>query len=228
MNEGLWVLVGVLLGFVGTYLLQRLAENRRKKHLRAVARNIIGLEVIHNLRIIETINETTAKTIKDMSFGFYKATVPPRSEVFNRLLDLPSLSVLDASEQRGFVEVFSQLNIVAREFALWPGSHDSCEAASQRLLNYTTILRRNLVMLLCEICFGEKEGLQEEQLRGIYHKLQIIERDRKTQAYLGKSSDYKNTNQKGSARYLVVWEHDWTECPLEVIELRPSQEDTSS
>jgi len=105
---------------------------------------------------------------------------------------------------------------------------ESKGALTEELLSHITILRHKLVQLLCEVCLREKEDLQEEQLKGIYHKLQIIERNYKTQAFLGKSSDYKKVKQRGSERYLVVWEHDYPECPLEVIELRPSKEGNSS
>jgi len=236
MSEGLWIVIGVLLGFVGTYVLHRLAENRRKKHLRIVARNIIGLEIIHNLEILEHMEKSVKETIKDTSL-FYRATIPLRSEVFNQFLDLPSLSVLDNLEQRFFVEIFSQLNLVAREYNSWPQEIGKVilnlgakKAVSQNLLDYITRLRMNLVQLLCEICLREKEGLQEK-LKDIYKKVQIFENthDSKVSGRAGKSSDYKSTYESGKAQleYLVVWEHDWQECPLEVIELRHSKEDGS-
>ncbi len=235
MNEGLWVLVGVLLGFVGTYVLQRLQENRRKKKLCTVARNIIGSEIIHNLRRLERIEHLTKIVAKDKDIVSAEP-LALRCDLFIRFLDLPSMSVLDRVEQGLLIEVVSQLNEVTSETDKW-GKRisrvrtydlESKEALTEELLSHVTILRRNLLELLGEICFREKEGLQSEQLKGIYHKLQIIERVRKTQAYLGKSSDYKNVKQEESERYLVVWEHDWPECPLEIIELRPSKEDNSS
>ena len=67
MNEGLWVLVGAALGFVGAYWLQRQAEKRRKKQLRTVARNIIGLEIIHNLEIIGHIEVMFKRSNKTLN-----------------------------------------------------------------------------------------------------------------------------------------------------------------
>ena len=227
MSEGLWVIVGVLLGFAGTYLLQRLAEKRRKKQLRTVARNIIGLEIIHNLKGIEWIEKAITKTIEDTSLLVYQATIPPRSEVFNRLLDLSSLSVLDEVEQRLFVEVFSQLNLVAREFALWPEeihkappNRKARETASKNLSTYVGYLRVNLVQLLCEICLRGREGLQDKRLRDIYEKLQSFENTQSGRD--GKSSDYRSVyeSEKTKLKRLVVWEDDWPECPLEILELR--------
>ena len=81
-----------------------------------------------------------------------------------------------------------------------------------------------MVKLLCEVCLREKEGLQDKQLKDIYHKLQKIEKDYEKEGCVGKSSDYKKAkDKKENQRYLVVWEHDWPECPLEVIELRPAK-----
>ena len=143
------------------------------------------------------------------------------------------MSVLDRVEQGLLIEVVSQLNEVTSETDKW-GKRisrvrtydlESKEALTEELLSHVTILRRNLLELLGEICFREKEGLQSEQLKGIYHKLQIIERDYGTQGCVGKSSDYEKVkDKKENQRYLVVWEHDWPECPLEVIELRPRKE----
>ncbi len=239
MNEGLWVIVGVVLGFGGTYVLQRLAEHRRKKQLRTVARNIIGLEIIHNLGIIGHIEESAMEFIEGTSL-FYRTTIPIRSEVFNQLLDLPSLSVFDDFEQRSLVETFSQLNLVARDYESWPKeigqvipSHESKKAVSQNLLNHIKVLRINLIELLCGICLREKEGFQDEQLNDIYHKLRRFKnkQDYKSLGCLGKSSHYKKKlKQKGEGefKYLVVWEHDYPECPLEVIELQPSREGDNS
>jgi hypothetical protein len=234
VNAGLWALIGAVigafLGFGGTYILQRLAENRRRKQLRTVARNIIGSEIIHNLGIIEHMEKSATEVIENISLK-YQITIPIRSEVFNRFLDLSSLSVLDNLEQKFFIEIFTQLNLVTREYASWPEkigqvilNQDSKKLVSQNLLNYITILRKNLVNLLCEICLREKEGLQEKQLKDIYHKLKKLDY---TQIFsAGKSSDYKQVKQGelGQFKYFVVWKNDWPECPLEVIELGPSKE----
>jgi len=232
MNEGLWVLVGVLLGFVGAYLLQRLAENRRKKQLRTVARNIIGMEIIHNLNIIGQIEDSTIKTINEDKDLLHTATFPPRNEVFDRLLDLPSLSVLDDTEQTLFTEIFSQLNVVTREFSQWPDEirqvapygSEAKESVSQSLLRAITILRMNLVQLLCEVCLREGKGLQDRQLQAVYQEIHRFERGDSGRA--GKSSDFKKAKRKESFKRLVVWEHDWIECPLEVIELKSATKES--
>ncbi len=232
MSEGFWVIFGVILGFVGTYLLQKLAENRRKKQLRTVARNIIGIEIIYNLETIGHIEKLTMQTI-DTAGQIYVSNLPPRSEVFGRFLDLPSLSVLDYEEQGFFTLVLSQLNLVTRDFALWPDrirqepfdDRKLKEKASKPLLTNIPILRLNLVQLLCEICSREREGLQDKQLRNIYHKTKGYSPSESLRA--GKTSDYKKSKQKeeDQYKYLIVWEHDWPKCPLKVIELKPIKEE---
>ena len=225
MNEGLWVLVGVLLGFVGTYLLQRLAENRRREQLRTVARNIIGMEIIHNLNIIEQIEDSTKKTIADKGL-LHTATSPPRSEIFDRLLDLPTLSVLDDKEQGLFVEMFSQLSALAREYSIWSNKISQIaysdvavkESASNILFRIMNFLRMNLVQLLCEVCLREGKGLQDKQLQSIFREVQRFEGEGSGRA--GKSSNFKKLKEKETFKRLVVWEHDWAECPLEVLELK--------
>ena len=225
MNEGLWVLVGVLLGFVGAYLLQRLAENRIKKQLRTVARNIIGIEIIHNLKIIEQIEDSARKTIADEGF-LHTSISPPRNEIFDRLLDLPSLSVLDDKEQGLFAEMFSQLSALAREYSIWPNkirqiAHSDVagkKSASHYLFTYMNFLRMNLVQLLCEVCLREGKGLQDKQLQSIFREVQRFEGEGSGRA--GKSSDFKKAKRKETFKRLVVWEHDWAECPLEVLELK--------
>ncbi len=237
MSDGLWVIVGVLLGFVGAYLLQRLQETRRKKQLRTVARNIIGLEIIHNLGIVGHIEESVMDFVNNTSL-YYQTTIPIRSEVFNQFLNLSSLSVFDDLEQKLLVEAFNQLNIVARDYEAWPQkmgqvilNDEFKKTGSRNLLNHIKTLRINLMSLLCEICLREKEGLQDEQLNDSYRKLRRFnnKQDYKSLGLLGKSSHYK-PKKKGEEKYkcLVVWEHDYPECPLEVIELQPSREGDNS
>ncbi len=238
MNAGFWALggavIGAFLGFGGTYLIQRLAERRQKKRLCTIARNVIGLEILHNLEILEQIEKNISKAIEE-KYSIYTYSQPPRTEVFNRIFDLPSLSVLDNIEQMFFIHTFGTLNMVFREYALWPDKmrqlqHDSTEqkrASSQWLLAAITMLGSDLIKLLCKVCLKEKEGLQREDLKNIYAKLKKTENKDETYGVYFKSSDdkwYKQKTEDKKCKYLVVWEHDYPECPLEVIELRPSKE----
>ena len=236
-NQGFWAIVGALLGFIlglaGNYFLQKLAENRRKKQLRTAARNIIGIEIIHNLDILEHIDEDVQKTIEETN-SLYIYPLPPRDEIFNKMLYLPSISVMENYEQKLIMEIFSQLNMVAREFALWPNkikpflTATSIErkSVSGWLLYANTLLELNLLRLLCQVCSREKKMLQRNELQKIQEKLHKLREDDYKFAYLFKSSQFETVKHKinKKCKYLVVWEHDNKECPLEVIELRPFEE----
>ena len=236
MNSGLWALIGVLLGFAGTYLLQRLQENRRKKQLRTVARNIIGLEIIHNLEVLEHIEENVLKTIEGTS-SLYVYPLPPRTDIFNKMLYLPSISVMDNYEQKLLMEIFSQLNMVASEFALWPNKIKPFLTAtsierknvSGWLLYANTSLELNLLLLLCQVCLREKKKLQRKELQKIHDKLHKFKQADNKYVCLVKSSQFETVKHKinKKCKYLVVWEHDNKECPLEVIEIKPIQEDNN-
>jgi hypothetical protein len=235
-TAGFWAVVGsiggAIVGFSGTYVLQRIADNRRKKKLRTVARNIIGIEIIHNLEVLTLIEENVQKTIESTG-KLYTYSQPPRVEIFNNIFNLSSLSVLEKTEQLFFIHVFSTLNIVLREYALWPDkmlrlTRDSSEhkrRESQWLLNAVAALGSDLINLLGKVCLNEKEGLQREELLTIYQKIKQFNTKQMYNKYALslRSSDHKLSEKKfENCEYLIVWVHDYLECPLKVIELRPS------
>ena len=83
----------------------------------------------------------------------------------------------------------------------------------------------NVLGLLITICRGRSRDLLDENAQRIAEALSPIQVGRPANFTKSlRSSHLKDApNRKqmvAEKRYLVVWEHDWPECPIRVIELQ--------
>lgn len=86
-------------------------------------------------------------------------------------------------------------------------------------------MANNLVKLLVRSCHHSAGRLLDDESKEVASKLGDLTVGSTPNFLAGfKSSMIKGNEEIDPKRWLVVWEHDWPECPMPVIELR-SQRD---
>lgn len=226
------VALGALLGF-GAALAVGLELNRRRRSQYAkTVRNAIATECIYNLIALNEAVTQVERTVKDRFTTLYVHRFPPRGGILQRLVTPEVLGSLSSGEMGSLVVVAPELENARSVYDAWkqmarsPTVHPRTRfEETNHCLHMVTTSGRNVLGLLIEVCQRSSgRELRDENARRMADKLASTKTRpvpnfvRGLKSSHGKSENLDELMKK--RRYLVVWEHDWPECPMNVVELR--------
>ncbi len=230
-------LVGVglaaVLGVAGAFLVGlHFVRDRRNKIAKAV-RNAIATESIYNLITLSNIERRTRTTLdSDFSTRSYHE-FRPRDRLLQQLLTPDTLTAISSQEAGALVVTAPELEHLAASYEEWmkmialdrPDQRLVAKEKTRILLYLIRKFGSNVLGLLITICHRRGRDLLDENAQRIAEALSPIQVGRPANftkslrsSHLKDASNLKQMVDEKS--YLVVWEHDWPDCPIEVIELK--------
>jgi hypothetical protein len=246
-NVSFWrQLVGVLLGAFlavsGGLCIQFLLQRSRRQTVAAMARSTLARELLEILRSLDHMEKLSRSTkANPPPAPAWIVESPPNPGVLRQLVAPDVLGALTPEEHRHLLLVVSNLEDLNRRYESWvttvtsaqhllsrvrdPGSgtvRPYWEVKTDTLLYVVAAIRIHVMDLLIMVCVRARHTLIDEQAERIRTSLMPL-RWRKTGSDFyrsARSSDVQRAEFEGRSKHLVVWEHDWPECPLEVIELK--------
>lgn len=224
--------LGAVLGFgIALAVGYRLAEARRSRFAK-FGRNVIVTESIYNLKTLNRIEERTRRTLDSKFTTHSYHEFQPRGRILERYLTPDVLSAISSQELVGLVVVGPELEHLAARYSEWTNTiaRDDEPMAREKTRILLELIRHvgtNVLALLIAICSRAGRDLLDENAQRMAKALSPIKVERPTNFTKALRSshlqDAPNLNQVVDEKtYLVVWEHDWSECPtgLDVIELQ--------
>jgi hypothetical protein len=228
-------------------IVQGLVATDRKRKLARVARDMIVTELCFNLREIELMDRSVQRTlqsqgrmlIRNMSTGL-------RKDVLEKLVAPDIIDTLNPVESGFMVEVFYQLAALDDRFEFFferyedrvhrPAQGDEALQASIDNWQYARLATQvNLVKFLIFAVVNQRGPATGDKARALRRGLaaadfkwlrSVSERtlggEDTDLAVVGRTSDFQTARggwQNMAAA--VCWEHDWDECPIRAIALRP-------
>ncbi len=225
------VALGALLGFGAALAVGlELARRRRSQYAKTV-RNAIATECIYNLIALNESDTQIERTVKDKFATVHLHRFPPRGTVLQGFvtpdvmgslsnLEMGSLVVV-APELQNATSVYERWKEMARTPDIPPGTR---QEETNHCLHIVSTSGRNVLGLLILVCRESDGKLRDENAQRMADKLTPLKTRPNPNFVRGlKSSHGKSENLDElvkKRRYLVVWEHDWPECPMNVVELR--------
>lgn len=226
------VFLGAFLGLGSALLVGHCFAEARRTRFAKFGRNVIVTESIYNLKTLNRIEEHTRRTI-DSNFtthSYYEYL--PRGRILERYLSIDVLSAISSQELVGLVVVGPQLEHLAARYREWKNTIARDEGAMARvktdnLLQLISDAGTNVLALLIAICRRAGRDLLDENAQRMAKALSPIKLERPTNfTRVLRSSHLQNVSNLDQVvdekTHLVVWEHDWSDCPtgLDVIELQ--------
>jgi len=225
------VALGALLGF-GTALAGGLELNRRRRRQYAkIVRNAIATECIYNLTALNGSDTQINRTVKDKFAPVWFYKFPPRGTVLQGFVTPDVMGSLSNAEMGSLVVVAPELQNAASVYERWKEMADTPatppitrQEDTDHCLRIVSTSGRNVLGLLILVCQESDGELRDENAQRMADELTHIETRpvpnfvRGLKSSAGKSENLDEIMKK--RRYLVVWEHDWPDCPMDVIELR--------
>lgn len=221
---------GAFLGFGLALLGSHLLAKTRRTQFAKVVRNLIATESIYNLITLTNIEERTQRTLdSDFSCHSYHE-FRPRGRMLQQLMTPDFLSAISSRELGALVVVAPELEHLAASYSEWVNTiagenRPMAKEKTRIILRMTRVFGANVLGLLITICHRRDRDLLDENARRIAEELSRIQVARPSDFTKSLRSshlqDAPNREQMVTEkRYLVVWEHDWPECPIDVIELQ--------
>lgn len=247
-NEDFWrqlvaVFVGAFLGFGGALFTRAIAGRSRRDTLARITRQVIVRETIDNLIALSHMDKLT-RAMREDGFAVRRfSNLRPRTEVLRQFMTAESVAALCEGETRVLLVVTPQLAFLRERYdkyqqllqrpeqALAPvdvegeGTVAYRDAVTDLLLADMAGIASNLLEILVRSCHQGRRTLVDDESKEVASKLVGL-----TFGPTGnfgrvfKSSLLRGDKQLDLKKCLVVWEHDWRECPVPIIELRPQRD----
>lgn len=235
--------LGGFLGFGGALFTRAMAGRSRRDTLARMTRQIIVSEAIENLRALRQIDKLSDE-MREEGFELVRtSTLRPRGAILQQFMTAESLAALSERERTSLAVVTPQLAYLNERYDNYEGVLASPLTAVQKMKTQTgaVVARRdwatdrflanvalvgtNVLDMLIQTCCQAKGQLADDQSKDVASKLEVVTPGA-TRNYgrAFKSSLVQGADDLDPKKWLVVWEHDWPECPMPVIELRASAE----
>ena len=235
--------LGAFLGFGGALLTGAYFALRRRWTLARITRQVIVRETIENLMALSYMDKLT-RAMREEGFAPRRfSSLRPSAEVLRQFMTAESMAALCEGETRVLLFVIPQLAYLRERYdkyeqvlqrpkdAFAPvnvegeGTVAYRDAVTDRLLADMAGIASNLLEILVRSCYQARRTLVDDESKEVASKLVGL-----TFGPTGnfgrvfKSSLLKGDKQLDLKKCLVVWEHDWPECPAPVIELCPQRD----
>lgn len=235
--------LGGFLGFGGALATGAIVGRGRRQTLARMTRQIIVREAIDNLRALGQIDQLS-ETMRENGFDVVRISyLRPRGEILHQFMTAESLDALSEEEAKFLMVVTPQLAYLDERYAHYEQHlhnpmteiarmkrQDGSEVpyrewATDGLLSDVARFGTNLLDILIQACHEAKGQLADDESTDIASKLDDLTfGDSANFRRAFKTSMVKGREDLDPKIWLVVWEHDWPECPMPVIGLRPSRD----
>ena len=248
MTEFIGVFLGAFLAFIVGIGANEVVHRYRQKTHRRLARDLIAVELVHNLEVLHSMSVMAEQTMNEEFVASHTPISPPRRDTLQQLLGSEWLAALTTKERLSLLKVVGDLQRAENQHDAWQRVISSDqglapvvdqktgqqlayrEVVTIRLSKDMGLTETNLLELLIRICNNsDKDDFTDERVQQIRLKLVPTRKGWPKHTNYGRScrsSDARklpaDMRSELNKRYecIVVWEHDWQDCPVEVIELR--------
>jgi hypothetical protein len=235
--------VGFAFGLAGALFLQGVVESERRARIAWVSRDLLTTEACFNLREIDFMDRSVGETLQ--AGGMYtvrSSSTGLRTTVLDRLISPEIVNAVSAIESGLAVEVLYELRALDEAFDTFfmrfedrvkrpAQGNEPLDAALRMWNNSTRSCRGNLLRLLLfslayqtRAPFSDKGRALAAGTRDLRPVLRgMIGREDSDVAVVGASSELKDSRNQGwrVKKLLVCWQHDWPDCPIQVLALGP-------
>jgi hypothetical protein len=243
-NEDFWrqlvaVLVGAFFGFGGALATAGILGRGRRQTLARMTRQIIVSEAIDNLRALRQIDKLSHEMREEGFDSVRTSTLRARAAILQQFMTAESLAALSERERMSLAVVTPQLAYLSERYDDYEGVLASPLTAVQkvktetgavvprrdwatdRLLADVALVGTNVLDMLIQACRQAKGQLADDRSKEIGSKLAVLTFGDAANFWRAFKTSLTQASEDLDARkWLVVWEHDWPECPMPVIELR--------
>ncbi len=242
------VFLGAFLAFLGGIALNELVTRSRQKANRRLARDIIAIELVHNLEVLDSMSLLAKQTMDEGFMAVHTPMAAIRASILQPLLASNWLEGMPAKERRHLLNVVATLQRAEVEYEAWQralsperGLATIIAADGGRRMTYRELkteqlqetlglVQIGLLDLLIYVCnSADDQTFTDDEVQKIRKKLEPTRVNWPKSPTFGRwyaSSGAKKAPPDRLAKlteaykFLVVWTHDWPECPIQVIELR--------
>jgi hypothetical protein len=243
-NQFSAVFLGAFMAFLVGIALQQIAAYHTKRANRRMLRQLIGIEVLEIIEDIEYVARLVRLTRDEGFIGLHSPTSLPRWELLAQALGSQGATALTLVEQADVRAAVANLQTFVGIYETWERSvapenvsrpvlsqngtqQTYAELKTEGFLNFVDGIQTNLLDALIFVCNLSKEGgIHHDGVEAVRKKL-IPTRPgfpkRKNFGRVYRSALVaKRADKLRERAYLVVWRHDWPDCPIPVIELETS------
>jgi len=242
------VFLGAFLGFALGIIADELVHRIRLRARGALNRDVIATEMLYNLEVLDAMITCAKQTRKEQYANAHTPIGTVRAGILQQLLSPDSLASLRREERRFLLEVVGNLRRAVDQFESWQKTFTSTtglmpvlieetgdrtsyrDLATDRLDETLIQIQTHLMELLIQVCNNSgSDKLTDVRTDQIRQKLMPTREGwpKKTNfmrwsksSVLQGLDEAKLKDMAASSTYFVVWENDWADCPLDVIELQ--------
>lgn len=234
------ILAAGFVGFVSALAVQWLVLLHRRRRIARVSRDMIASACRHNLRALDNMESSIAKTLSSKLPATIQATLRPSGAVYERLISPEVIDCLTPLEASAMVELVMDLSrAVDAEESVYENFRSSVanplqpaqviQNARHNWDQALQVARWNALSLLM-MCIHKQDkhvtsanarlAQQTRKTRAAWRSAAYEKSDPKL-AVVGLTSHLKGVEDKEFANVQTVtcWRHDWPECAKEVVEL---------
>jgi hypothetical protein len=209
-------------------------------------RQLIGIEVLEIIEDIEYVARLARLTRDEGFIGLHSPTSLPRWELLAQALGSQGATALTLLEQADVRAAVANLQTFVGIYETWERSvtpenvsrpvlsqngtqQTYAELKTEGFLNFVDGIQTNLLDALISVCNLSKEGeIHHDGVEAVRKKLiptrpGFPKRSNFGRIYRSALVAKQADKLRERAAYLVVWRHDWPDCPVPVIELETSR-----
>ncbi len=238
----LGALLGAFFAFVGGLGLQGLVTWWHRNERRKLYRNLIAIELLHNLSTMEDMVDSLRKT-KEEGFRVSETVIDrPRVAILGSIAATgEALLSLSNGEQLAVVEIVGQLNRALAEYADWPdyigGQRGQIQlrlpdgavqlardvVTDQMQETLLSLTRNHIGVLVAVLNNSSEKNLSQDRLRALWRALEPTRKDWPKNQEIRVSvrpPEVEGLTEEQKAGPLVTWVGTTSDYPVSVIALK--------
>jgi hypothetical protein len=245
-NQFSAIFLGAFLAFVVGIAVQEIMAHRTKRASRRMLRQLIGIEVLNIMEQIDYVARLVQLTRDERFVARHSPTSLPHWETLAQCLGTEGAIALTPLERADVRAAVANLRVFVGIYEHWEQSLNSgqgmmpvligesnttttyVELKTRDLFQNVDLIQTNLLDTLISVCNLSQAGqFHDDEVEGVRKKLTptrpgFPKKSNFVRAYRS-SLAAPSAEKLGQVTYLVVWKHDWPECPVQIIELEPAR-----
>jgi len=245
-NQFTAIFLGAFLAFVAGLAIQEIVAHRTRRASRKMLRQLIGIEVLNIMEQIDYLARLVHLTRDEGFMTRHSPTSLPHWETLAQCLGTEGAASLTPLERADVRAAVANLQIFVGMYESWLQSLDSgqgrmpvvtegnnttttyAELKTNDLLRNVDLIQTNLLDALISVCNLSQAGqFHDDDVECVRKKLIPTRPGFPNKGNFGRAYRSALVTQSaeklGQVTYLVVWKHDWPECPVEIIELETAR-----
>lgn len=240
-NSGFVTALSVFLSVPLAVITANKLEHRRIKRKVKITLHILTHELWCNLNYVRQIERSYQKNIDRLQAGFESETkskdaggiglphIGPRLSVIEKFIGEEHVFNLNPPLPTLLTEVYAQLSELRTEFPRWKDmvltssfpNIDTYILLSSTMMNIIAPLMRNMLKVWVSVV--SEVGMYSEHPQVVQVAAKINDNVKNNEHVIieYRSSVAKESNKPIPPDWVIIcWENDWSDCPIQVIELR--------